>query len=569
MYFQQPGTNYYVLAISAGKAGGATEQLLLEALNATRSAGSVNTELIRLCDTDIHPCRGCNSCKRQPPKGGADAFCVNQDDFTEIFEKIKFADAILFGTPEDSCFPPAAAIRLLDRGFGISRTYTDQCWSHRKYGAVIAVSGTRPTGYLIPISVYLLHRFHKGITVADTVNIQLESPDSDIPQECRKRAFRTGKKIASALLRNEIYLEPPIIYYGDPSISYQLSPCPGCGNGIIRFTDENHFACGVCNSMGAFIIKDGRVFIQWDPESVKVNMLSYGGELVHRKNMDGNTNLKAPVRPEEEVRSALTSLMKEGLTVTPGDLPHPEPTGKSRRILGISAGRILGNTETVLRAALLEAEKVSPDIRTEMICLRDLKLSDPLCSEESTSKDDFQWIMEQMKNADAIILGAPAYCLLGPAEMMCLLQKCARLNENSTDTAYKKSPVAAIFSVAGGPRHTYLWDAESLLLRSVHPGIHLIERQEFLYISEKAQIVFDEEKMARAREMGRHVADALFDDVPVLLEYQFGRKGGCPRCGSMNIELHQDGSLCCPVCGTFGSISADSGKPELIWSISD
>jgi len=73
--------------------------------------------------------------------------------------------------------------------------------------------------------------------------------------------------------------------------------------------------------------------------------------------------------------------------------------------------------------------------------------------------------------------------------------------------------------------------------------------------------IFDEEKMNRARTMGREIANALLatDKTPETVQ------GVCPHCGCVDLELHDDGSYCCPMCQSFGRLVADHGRAVLCW----
>jgi multimeric flavodoxin WrbA len=83
-----------VAFIGSPRKGGNTDVLISEMLSAADQNGA-ETEKVFLSDLDIKPCRACEACRKQTPTR-----CVmTGDDFDEVAEKMKAADALIFGTP--------------------------------------------------------------------------------------------------------------------------------------------------------------------------------------------------------------------------------------------------------------------------------------------------------------------------------------------------------------------------------------------------------------------------------------------------------------------------------------
>ncbi|WP_017210218.1 flavodoxin family protein [Clostridium beijerinckii] len=72
-----------------------TVTLLNKALEGAKSQGS-EIELINLYDLKYRGCISCFACKR---KDGEHGKCAMKDDLTHVLEKLKTADAIIFGSP--------------------------------------------------------------------------------------------------------------------------------------------------------------------------------------------------------------------------------------------------------------------------------------------------------------------------------------------------------------------------------------------------------------------------------------------------------------------------------------
>lgn len=70
-----------------------TEKVLQAFLQGARSQGA-ETEAIYLKEKDVHPCIGCYTCWTKSP-----GVCVFKDDMTELLEKVKTSDVLVYATP--------------------------------------------------------------------------------------------------------------------------------------------------------------------------------------------------------------------------------------------------------------------------------------------------------------------------------------------------------------------------------------------------------------------------------------------------------------------------------------
>ncbi len=108
---------------------GNTRFLVNEALETLKQEG-LEVELISLDDKRIAPCEACNACEEL-------LNCNIEDDFQEVFEKMKAADGIIVGSPVYFGSASPQVMALLDRaGFVGMKTRAFE----RKAGAAIAVA---------------------------------------------------------------------------------------------------------------------------------------------------------------------------------------------------------------------------------------------------------------------------------------------------------------------------------------------------------------------------------------------------------------------------------------------
>ena len=88
---------------------GNTEILITQALNSAEESGA-QTEMLRVADLDIAPCDACAAC-------ASDGICIVEDDMQTVYEKLDWADGIIFGTPVYFFNVSAQAKAVIDRTY--------------------------------------------------------------------------------------------------------------------------------------------------------------------------------------------------------------------------------------------------------------------------------------------------------------------------------------------------------------------------------------------------------------------------------------------------------------------
>lgn len=123
-----------ILAINgSARKGGNTFKALSLVLKELDSIEN-NIEIIELSDKHIAPCRACFACSKSKDKN-----CVfKNDDFFDIFEKMKAADVIILGSPTYSANVSASMQALLERSAVVADTYPELL-AH-KIGASLSIN---------------------------------------------------------------------------------------------------------------------------------------------------------------------------------------------------------------------------------------------------------------------------------------------------------------------------------------------------------------------------------------------------------------------------------------------
>ena len=101
---------------------GNTATLLQHAVQGAKDAGA-SAELINLYALNFKGCTSCFACKLKSRPHGS---CAMKDDLSPVLEKIKSADAVVFGAPIYFMNLPAGMIALIERLFFSNYIYSEE-----------------------------------------------------------------------------------------------------------------------------------------------------------------------------------------------------------------------------------------------------------------------------------------------------------------------------------------------------------------------------------------------------------------------------------------------------------
>ena len=93
--------------VGSPRQGGNTEIMVRESLDAARNSGA-ETEIVLVAGKNISGCDGCEACFKN-------GICLIKDDMVPIYEQLKAADGIIFGTPVYYGDFPSQAKAVIDR----------------------------------------------------------------------------------------------------------------------------------------------------------------------------------------------------------------------------------------------------------------------------------------------------------------------------------------------------------------------------------------------------------------------------------------------------------------------
>jgi len=275
----------------------------------------------------------------------------------------------------------------------------------------------------------------------------------------------------------------------------------------------------------------------------------------------------------------------------------PSFFGDSMKLLGLSCGTKLGirhmgmvggNTEVLVKEALMEAERLGLevefirlydyDIRPCMFCERCLWMEKgpDFCPQ----KDDAAFLYDRIMECDGLILGAPVYSMcppgylklfeeraLGPKVNVAVLldaQKRGgvdlRGKPRYIDKRAFKNRVGGLISVGGATTLNWLIFDHALMYVAIFSlNIRIVDKMRVFGTSRDGHVVLNEKWLERARRLGRNVAEAM-KKPPEEVKWM-GEPGVCPVCHCDLISITGEGNVVeCPVCGIAGTLTVENGK---------
>ncbi len=258
------------------------------------------------------------------------------------------------------------------------------------------------------------------------------------------------------------------------------------------------------------------------------------------------------------------------------------------KVLGISCGRRMSNTEIMVKEALMGAEEAGAEVQFLRLqdyyikpctgcnsCVVDLmeKHGGGACV---LRNDDFPFIDDLIMDCDALILGSPIYekspsgqlkslqDRMGPSHDVGFRMIAQKMREEKgittgtgPDPRAFKPRTASLIAVGGSE-----WDTLALPTMGMFALTHqmtVVDQILINWIGLPKVVTFHEDKLARAHRSGKHVVESYFKGVENA-EY-IGEEGLCPMCHCKLIEIrngHDPYPAVCGMCGVRGTLTTDA-----------
>ena len=249
------------------------------------------------------------------------------------------------------------------------------------------------------------------------------------------------------------------------------------------------------------------------------------------------------------------------------------------KILGISGGTKNGNNDAMCKEALMGAKDMGAEV--EFIHLMDLHINHctgclacvgALFSGKGNMcvlKDDFDWLLDKMLNADGIVVALPIFEKGVPGIFQTITDRFGpRMDRGNNVIATKnaqehggkvpdprilKDKVISYMGIGGSDWTTKFQCGAAM--QALTPGWKVINNEVFKWSSD---IIVDDERVSVVHQIGASIANAAKD---IEKASYLGEEGVCPHCHSRNFYLDSKSThAICELCGIEGHIKIVDGK---------
>ena len=222
------------------------------------------------------------------------------------------------------------------------------------------------------------------------------------------------------------------------------------------------------------------------------------------------------------------------------------------QVMGVTAGRKNSNSEILLKEALLVCQEMGAEVR--MINLKDYNIIDcngctsctmgmsmgkyTGCSLDDA--DDKKKIMDVMLNQDAVIFSAPTYDLM-PSSLFLKFMHRNLAYESAFLTKIgaiePRDRVGALIAVGGSTRSWQSMALECMQATTFTNSFKIVDMYMATQVPAPGQVLLYDEKIARAREIGKNVMEALNTKPEERKWLGDPDYGWCPNCHSNSLCL--------------------------------
>lgn len=251
-----------------------------------------------------------------------------------------------------------------------------------------------------------------------------------------------------------------------------------------------------------------------------------------------------------------------------------------QKIIGLSCGRKNGNSEILLKEALMGAGEL--EVESEIIRAMDLRVK-PCTGCESCSiamargkevrcaikDDDVPWILEKTLVEDyGLIVSGPVYHLRANSYFEIIHERMLPTMFRHPEVL-KKTRVGAIISVGGGEPEWTPLGLTSMNIFVQHSRI-LVDQMQVNYVGRPGAVLMQEKHLKRARELGRRVARAMMMPIKQVKFVGDETEVSCPVCHCNVLKVPAKlPNVFCPVCWVKGVITINEDKMKVKWDEED
>lgn len=250
---------------------------------------------------------------------------------------------------------------------------------------------------------------------------------------------------------------------------------------------------------------------------------------------------------------------------------------KKKKIIGYSSGRKNGNSEILLKHALMEAEKHGVQTQIVRAMEHDVKpcigcegcvlsLNKTGVSKCSIKGDDGEWLINKvLVEGDALIMSMPIYHLVPNSHFYIMHHRQHPIMFNHPELMKKTRP-AAVMCVGGGEAE---WTPLGLMSANImiQQAYTLVDQVQFNGHGRPAQVLVRQTDLDRAARLGDNVARALLGPPEELTFMGDDSPTACPVCHSNVLQVQTRlPNVVCPVCDVHGVLVGQGDDMTVEWN---
>ncbi|MCD8150669.1 MAG: flavodoxin family protein [Clostridiales bacterium] len=271
-----------VLGLCSGRKNGNTEIMMKELFMAVEEKiPGTECKLVRVQETDINTCVGCETCMVNHLKGNWEFHCIHKngsDHFYFIEQLMREADAIVVSSPAYNLMPTGQLIKLLNK-MHASGDYRDVVEKENKIGAAFSIGGTDWTNFTLNFCKMIAMELAGSYeAVVDAVHFDFMPSKGTVllEDDVLARMHKMGENIAEALLKKEQGEQPE--YVGIPGV------CPDCHGNMLEIREDGVY-CPQCLTKANVSLVDGKLDVEFTQEERDKNRWSIWGKRLHDDNI--------------------------------------------------------------------------------------------------------------------------------------------------------------------------------------------------------------------------------------------------------------------------------------------
>lgn len=260
-----------------------------------------------------------------------------------------------------------------------------------------------------------------------------------------------------------------------------------------------------------------------------------------------------------------------------------------KKLVAFCTGKKFGNTETLVKQALMGAESAGVEVELVRLADMDLRVCSvcqtpcPMCGniEHCPNKDDATYLIEKFLDADGVIVASPVYCLtpnslffafrdrvLGP-KMSAASEKVFGGQPPFAKGRFRERP-GALISVGGA--RTKGWTSQGLCnlhTATFPPQVRIVDQMDVYCVADYGHASTRDDLLQRAWDLGVNLAKAMQSG-----DHSYAPaapQGCCPSCHLNDVVFLQESQeVECLVCGIRGKLVVNAeGKVDIYWPRDD